>query len=68
MKLLGTVLLTNRYFVVRGVVAETRSRNSQPGSSQEGAKQRGDAVDFQDVFNGGVYTVAMKQKSRKKSN
>lgn len=62
------MFLTNGDFVVRGVVAETRSRNRQPGSSQEGAKQRRDAVDFQDVLDGGVHTVAMKRISRKDSN
>ena len=60
LKCLRLILLTNGDSVVRRVAAETRSRNSQSGSSQQGAEQWGDAVDFQDVFNGGVHTVAMK--------
>lgn len=62
------MLLTNGDFVVRGVFAETRSSNSQRASSEERAKQRGDAVDFQDVFNGGVHTVTVRGEIRKEPN
>lgn len=65
LKLPSLLLLTDGDFVVRDVVAETRSRHGQPGSSQQRAKQWGDAVDFQDVLNGSVYTVAIKRKGRK---
>lgn len=67
MKELGLLLLTEGDCVVRGVVAETRSRHSQPGAPLQGAEQGGDAVDFQDVFDGGVHTGAIKQKKKKKS-
>lgn len=58
------MLLTNRHSVVRYVAAETRARNGQLGSSHQRTKQRRDAVDFQDVLNGRVYTIAVKQKNR----
>lgn len=57
-------MLTNRHSVVRCVATETRARNGQLGSSHQRAEQRRDAVDFQDVLNGRVYTIAVKQKNR----
>lgn len=58
------MLLTNRHSVVRYVAAEPRARNGQLGSSHQRTEQRRDAVDFQDVLNGRVYTIAVKQKNR----
>lgn len=56
------VSLTNRNYVVRDVAAETKARHCQSGSSHQRTKLWRDAVDFQDVFNGGVHTVAIKRK------
>lgn len=46
--------LTNRNLDVSRVVAETGTRNRQRGSSHQRAGQRGNAVNFQDVFDAGV--------------
>lgn len=65
MKLLDVMILTDRDFVVRCDIAETKARNGQSGSSHQRANRRRDAVDVQDVFNSGIHTVAMKQKAEK---
>jgi len=57
--------LTDGDFVVRGIVAETGAGHSQHGSAHQGAELRGNAVDLQDVLDGGLHTVAMKQKQEK---
>lgn len=55
-----TIEATKEDLVGIGCVAETRSGNSQAGPSHQSSEQRGDAVDLQNIFYGGVHTVAVK--------
>lgn len=58
-----TIEATKEDLMGIGCVAETRSSNSQAGSSHQSSNQRGDAVDLQDIFYSGVHTVAVKVRN-----